>query len=103
MSSTEDNKQPPVYEDPILQACYDAGYLGFDKQYLIVAIGLPDKEIRGQFEAEEGQYYNAYLKGYYTAQTLIRKQIMTDALNGSSSAQQQMLYYFADVDKEINE
>lgn len=96
-------KATPVYDDTILQACYNAGYLGFDKQYLIIALGLPDKVIRNQFRIEEGNYYDAFLKGYYTSQTVIRNQLMTDALNGSTSAQQQMLYYFADVDKDLNE
>lgn len=100
--TSSEKKVIQVYADPVLQACFYAGYLSFDKQYLITALGLPEKEIRHQFEIEEGEYYKAFLKGYYTSQTEIRDQIMKDAKNGSTSAQQQMLYYFADVDKDLN-
>lgn len=100
--SSKNNLDERVYEDPVLQACYDAGYLGLDKQYLIVALSIPEKVIREQFSMEEGDFYFAYLKGYYTALTKLRKQIMCDALEGSSTAQQKMLYYLSNIDKELN-
>ena len=77
MGKVEDIIEPisKVYDNPILQACYDAGRLGFDKQYLIIAVGIPEKIIREQFIVEKGEYYEAFLKGYYTSQTQIRNQI----------------------------
>lgn len=93
----------PYIEHAILASCFEAGYLGFDKQYLIIAVGLPEKEVRNQFMIEEGDYYNAFMKGYYTSQVELRAQIQKDALNGSTSAQIQMLNYFMNVEKDLNE
>jgi hypothetical protein len=67
MNSEENKTAPeakteanPIYDDPILQACYNAGYLGFDKQYLIIALGLSEKVIRDQFRLEEGNYNSGF-------------------------------------------
>lgn len=93
----------PVYDDPILQGCYSAGYLGFDKQYLISVLDIPDKTIREEFEIQEGIHYTAFIKGFFTAQIELRAQLMRNAKNGSSMAQALMLSYFAGVDDDLNE
>lgn len=103
-NETNDQELIPIaYEDNVLlQACFEAGFCSFDKQYLIKVLEISELEIRKQFEAEDGNYYNAWAKGFYSIQTLIRKTVIESALNSSTPSIEKMLAYFAEVENDLN-
>ncbi|MDL2308342.1 hypothetical protein LJC68_08960 [Bacteroidales bacterium OttesenSCG-928-B11] len=77
----------------------EMGRLGFSFKEIALNFGFNIEEVARQFQFERGEIFNAWIKGYLSAQAEIRKTVLDAALNSSQPAILQMLKYFSSAEQ----
>ena len=78
------------------------GRVGFSCKELAAILSVPIEEVEQQFRAENGNVYEAWLKGRMQVEIEIRTAMLRDALNGSSAMLEKMLNIFRTTDESIS-
>lgn len=82
-------------EQEQLRTC---GSVGFSYREVAIVFALQVREVQQQFEAEEGEIYEAYMKGRLQAELELRQTVLASAKNGSTPMLEKMLAFFKRTD-----